>query len=149
MYIAIPLAPLLGAIVAGLFGRKIGRVGAHSVTIGGVAIAFVLSAWVFVRMVFQGAPSFDGDVYTWMVAEGYHFAIGFLIDRLTVLMMVVVTFVSLMVHIYTIGYMDDDPGLPALLQLHRAVHLLHADAGDGEQLLQLFFGWEAVGVKAG
>jgi NADH-quinone oxidoreductase subunit L len=158
VYIAIPLAPLLGAIVAGLFGRKIGRVGAHSVTTGGVAIAFVLSAWVFVRMVFQGAPSFDGDVYTWMVAEGYHFAIGFLIDRLTVLMMVVVTFVSLMVHIYTIGYMGHDEELwPkdsrvrdtayqrffSYIALFTFSMLMLVMANN---LLQLFFGWEAVGL---
>ena len=158
VYIAIPLAPLLGALIAGLFGRKIGRVGAHSVTTGGVAIAFVLSAWVFVRMVFQGAPAFDGDVYTWMVAEGYHFAIGFLIDRLTVLMMVVVTFVSLMVHIYTIGYMGHDEELwPkdsrvrdtayqrffSYIALFTFSMLMLVMANN---LLQLFFGWEAVGL---
>ena len=158
VYIAIPLAPLLGALIAGLFGRKIGRVGAHSVTTGGVAIAFVLSAWVFVRMVFQGAPAFDGDVYTWMVAEGYHFAIGFLIDRLTVLMMVVVTFVSLAVHVYTIGYMaHDEENWPensgagknsyqrffSYIALFTFSMLMLVMANN---FLQLFFGWEAVGL---
>ena len=82
----------------------------------------------------NGAPAFNGPVYTWLVSDGIQMEVGFLVDRLTALMMVVVTFVSLMVHIYTIGYMHDDPGYTAVLQLHLAVHLRDADAGDGEQL---------------
>ncbi|APZ43855.1 NADH-quinone oxidoreductase subunit L [Acidihalobacter ferrooxydans] len=158
VYLAIPLAPLFGALVAGLFGSKIGKVGAHSAAILGVFVAFALSVWVFVRMVFQGMPSYEGDVYTWMVAGDYHFAIGFLIDRLTVLMMVVVTFVSLMVHIYTIGYMGHDETLwPDDSQVRSTTYqrffsyialftfsmLMLVMANN---LLQLFFGWEAVGL---
>src|SRR5258705_10076021 len=107
-YLLVPLAPLAGAIVAGLGGRTIGRSGAHWVTIIGVAISFAASCMIFLD-VLDGAE-FNGPVYTWLVSDGTRFEIGFLIDRLSALMMVVVTFVSLMVHIYTIGYMADDPG---------------------------------------
>ena len=110
VYLAIPLAPLLGAIVAGLFGRRIGRAGAHWAAISGVAVSFVLSLWVFKYIVIDGHEAFNGSVYTWLVSDGIRLEIGFLIDRLTTLMLLVVTFVSLMVHIYTIGYMHDDPG---------------------------------------
>ncbi|TVP80108.1 MAG: NADH-quinone oxidoreductase subunit L, partial [Thioalkalivibrio sp.] len=108
VYLIIVLAPLLGAVVAGLFGRQIGRVGAHSVTILGVAVSFLLSVVVFHAHVFGGTPVYNETVYTWMVSDGLHFEIGFLVDNLTAMMMLVVTFVSLMVHIYTIGYMADD-----------------------------------------
>ncbi|HEX9802618.1 MAG TPA: NADH-quinone oxidoreductase subunit L, partial [Gammaproteobacteria bacterium] len=104
----IVLAPLVGAIIAGLFGGAIGRVGAHSVTILGVAVAFVLSALVFKHIGIDGGETINQSVYTWLVAEGIKFEVGFLIDELTAMMMVVVTFVSLMVHIYTIGYMSHD-----------------------------------------
>jgi len=110
VYLAIPLFPLAGAIIAGLFGRQIGRVGAHSVTIGAVAVSFVLSVIAFWHIVFGGGAVYNQSVYTWMVSDGITFEVGFLIDRLTVLMMTTVTSVSLMVHIYTIGYMHDDPG---------------------------------------
>ncbi|AOV17314.1 NADH-quinone oxidoreductase subunit L [Acidihalobacter aeolianus] len=158
VYLAIPLAPLIGAVIAGLFGRAIGRTASHTVTTGSVALAFVLSLWVFKRLVFDGAPAFDGDVYTWMSAGGYHFSIGFLIDRLSVLMMVVVTFVSLMVHIYTIGYMGHDEELwpedshPrettyqrffSYISLFTFAMLMLVMANN---FLQLFFGWEAVGL---
>src|SRR4030066_370237 len=109
VYLAIPLSCLAGALLAGLFGWKIGRVGAHSVTILGVATAFVLSAFVVLPDVLAG-NTFNGPVYTWGVSGGIPLEVGFLIDPLTALMMVVVTFVSLCVHIYTIGYMHDDPG---------------------------------------
>src|SRR5713101_3189355 len=108
LYLLVPLAPLAGALVAGLGGRRIGRAGAHWVTIIGVAISFAASCQVFLD-VLDGAV-FNGPVYTWLVSDGTRFEIGFLIDRLSALMMVVVTFVSLMVHVYTIGYMADDPG---------------------------------------
>src|SRR3990172_5466198 len=109
VYLLIPLAPLFGAIIAGLFGKQIGRAGAHWVTIIGVAISFLLSLVVFKQIIIDHAPTYNASVYTWMVSDGVKFEIGFLIDQLTALMMVVVTFVSLMVHIYTIGYMHDDP----------------------------------------
>ena len=132
LLLAVPLAPLAGALIAGLFGKAVGRAGAHTVTILGVAISFILSAIVFFD-VMNGA-SFNATIYEWMSVGKLKFEIGFLVDSLTAMMMCVVTFVSLMVHIYTIGYMADDRRLPALLLLHRAVHVLDADARDEQQL---------------
>jgi NADH-quinone oxidoreductase subunit L len=144
LYLLVPLAPLAGAIVAGLFGRQIGRAGAHWVTIAGVAVAFAASCVVF-RGALDGAQ-FNGSVYTWLVSGGTRFEIGFLIDRLSALMMVVVTFVSLMVHVYTVGYMADDPGYQrffAYIALFTFSMLMLVMANN---FLQLFFGWEAVGL---
>ncbi len=146
VYLIIVLAPLLAAVVAGLFGRQIGRVGAHSATIFGVALAFVLSVVVFYAHVFGGTPVYNETVYTWMVSDGLHFEIGFLVDNLTAMMMLVVTFVSLMVHIYTIGYMADDPGYQrffSYISLFTFSMLMLVMANN---FLQLFFGWEAVGL---
>jgi NADH-quinone oxidoreductase subunit L len=143
-YLLAPLAPLAGAILAGLFGRAIGRAGAHTVTILGVLVSFVASCWIFAD-VMQG-NTFNGSVYTWLASGGVRLEIGFLIDRLTVLMMVVVTFVSLMVHIYTIGYMAEDPGYQrffAYISLFTFSMLMLVMANN---FLQLFFGWEAVGL---
>src|SRR6266853_375203 len=139
-----PLAPLAGAIVAGLGGRGIGRSGAHWVTIAGVTVSFVASCVIFLD-VLDGAE-FNGPVYTWLVSGGTRFEIGFLIDRLSALMMVVVTFVSLMVHVYTVGYMADDPGYRrffAYIALFTFSMLMLVMANN---FLQLFFGWEAVGL---
>ena len=108
LYLLVPLAPLIGAVVTGLFGRKLGRGASHWITILGVAIAFFASVLIF-QDVSRG-HYFNGAVYTWLTTGDIRFEVGFLIDRLTVLMMLVVTFVSLMVHIYTIGYMHDDDG---------------------------------------
>src|ERR1700716_511049 len=108
LYLLVPLAPLAGAIVAGLGGMGIGRAGGPWVTIAGGAVSFIASCVVFLD-VLDGAV-FNGPVYTWLVSDATRFEIGFLIDRLSALMMVVVTFVSLMVQIYTIGYMAHDPG---------------------------------------
>ncbi len=144
LYLIIPFAPLLAAIAAGLFGRRIGRVGAHSVTIFAVLLSFLCSCVVFYD-VLQGAR-FNGPVYTWMTSGGVRFEIGFLIDPLTTLMMVVVTFVSLMVHVYTIGYMHDDPGYQrffSYISLFTFAMLMLVMANN---FLQLFFGWEAVGL---
>ncbi|MDR9436807.1 MAG: NADH-quinone oxidoreductase subunit L [Thiohalophilus sp.] len=146
VYLWTVLAPLIGAIIAGLFGKKIGRAGAHWVTIIGVAVAFVLSAITFKHMVFDGAAVYNASVYTWMVSEGIRFEIGFLIDNLTAMMMVVVTFVSLMVHIYTVGYMHEDPGYQrffSYISLFTFSMLMLVMANN---FLQLFFGWEAVGL---
>lgn len=145
-YLAIVLAPLIGSIIAGLFGKQIGRAGAHWVTIIGVAISCVLSFIVFKQIVFDGAPTFNGAVYTWLISDGITFEIGFLIDELTAMMMVVVTFVSLMVHIYTIGYMHDDPGYQrffSYISLFTFSMLMLVMANN---FMQLFFGWEAVGL---
>src|SRR5687768_14780930 len=101
----IVLAPLLGAILAGLFGRRIGRVGSHSVTIGGVALSCAMSIYVLWQLVAQGASPFNENVYTWFQVGGIDAQVGFMIDKLSAMMMVVVTFVSLLVHVYTIGYM--------------------------------------------
>ena len=105
----IALAPLFGAIVAGLLRDQIGRAGAHWVTILGVALSCVLSMDVLYQLVWGGAETFNQNLYTWFQVGDFSTHVGFLVDRLTALMMVVVTFVSLMVHIYTIGYMADDP----------------------------------------
>src|SRR2546430_257497 len=144
LYLTVPLAPLAGALVAGLGGRRIGRAGAHWVTIIGVAIAFAASCTIFLD-VLNGAE-FNGPVYTWLVSDGTRFEIGFLIDRLSALMMVVMTFVSLMVHVYTVGYMADDPGYQrffAYIALFTFSMLMLVMANN---FLQLFFGWEAVGL---
>src|SRR5690606_30792277 len=108
LYLLVPLAPLFGAIAAGLFGRFIGTTWSHRVTIALVLVSLIASLVIFVD-VLQG-NTFNGSVYTWMVLGETHFEIGFLIDSLSATMMVVVTLVSLMVHIYTIGYMHGDPG---------------------------------------
>ncbi|HEY4353165.1 MAG TPA: NADH-quinone oxidoreductase subunit L, partial [Paraburkholderia sp.] len=108
LLLAIPLAPLAGSLIAGLLGKTIGRAGAHSVTILGVAISFVLSVIVFFD-VLNGA-SFSATIYEWMTIGKLKFEVGFLVDSLTAMMLLVVTFVSLMVHIYTIGYMAGEDG---------------------------------------
>ena len=135
IYLTIVLAPLVAAIVAGLFGTHHRRAGAHSITIcGRGALLRAVAAMCCTNSSCEGMAPFNGTVYTWLLSDGLHMEVGFLIDHLSAMMMVVVTFVSLMVHMYTIGYMHDDRRLSALLQLHLAVHLLHADAGDVEQL---------------
>ncbi|MFP4271590.1 MAG: NADH-quinone oxidoreductase subunit L, partial [Halothiobacillaceae bacterium] len=146
LYLAVVLAPLIGSVIAGLFGRQIGRRGAHTVTIVGVGIAFLLSLVTFKHLVFDGGEVFNEAVYTWLITDGFRFEIGFLVDKLTALMMVVVTGVSLMVHIYTIGYMKDDPGYQrffSYISLFTFSMLMLVMANN---FLQLFFGWEAVGL---
>ncbi|MFQ5634136.1 MAG: NADH-quinone oxidoreductase subunit L [Gammaproteobacteria bacterium] len=146
IYLTIVLAPLIASITAGLFGRQIGRAGAHRVTIIGVTISFVLSAVVLKGQLVDGDAVYNGTVYTWMLTDGVNMEVGFLIDRLTALMMTVVSFVSLMVHVYTIGYMHDDPGYQrffSYISLFTFSMLMLVMANN---FLQLFFGWEAVGV---
>ncbi len=144
IYLLTPLACLVGAIVAGLFGKRIGRTGAHRVTISGVAIAFLLSVIVFVDV--MNGNLFNGPVYTWAVSEGTVYQIGFLIDELTAVMMVVVTFVSFMVHIYTIGYMEEDPGYQRFFSYIALFTFSMLMLVMSNNFLQLFFGWEAVGL---
>ncbi len=158
VYLTIVLAPLIGAIIAGFFGGKIGRAGAHWATIIGVGLSSVLSLWVVSRFIWHDEPTFNGAVYTWMVAEGMRFEIGFLVDRLTALMMAVVTFVSLMVHIYTIGYMADDEhnwpegaltGKNSYQRFFSYISLFTFSMlmlVMSNNFMQLFFGWEAVGL---
>jgi NADH-quinone oxidoreductase subunit L len=146
IYLTIVLAPLLACVIAGLFGRAIGKGGAHSVTILGVAISCVLSLYVLYRFTTGGMQPFNATVYTWMVSDGVHMQVGFLIDRLTAMMMSVVTFVSLMVHVYTIGYMHDDDGYQrffSYISLFTFSMLMLVMANN---FMQLFFGWEAVGM---
>jgi len=144
--LAIVLAPLLAALAAGLAGRLIGRTGAHSITIAGVLTSFVLSVWVLKLMLVDGVPTFNDSVYTWLVSDGIRMEVGFLVDRLTVLMMVVVTFVSLCVHLYTIGYMHDDPGYQRFFSYISLFTFAMLMLVMSNNFLQLFFGWEAVGV---
>ena len=148
--LVVPMAPLAGAVLAGIFGTKFGgnwfgRKVAHSLTIGGVLLAFVLSALTLQSVVHDGAR-LNETLYTWMVVGGLKMEIGFMVDGLTAMMMCVVTFVSLMVHLYTIGYMDEDEGYNrffAYISLFTFAMLMLVMSNN---LLQLFFGWEAVGL---
>ncbi len=143
--LAIVLAPLVAAVVSGLGGRLIGRTASHVLCIAGVAAAFAGSVWVLQQML-TGAPVFNEAIYTWGVSDGLRMEVGFLIDNLSALMMTVVTFVSLAVHVYTIGYMHDDPGYQrffAYISLFTFSMLMLVMSNN---FLQLFFGWEAVGL---
>ena len=148
--LAVPLAPLAGALLAGVFGTTfggnwIGRRLSHTLTILGVLVAFILSAMTLKSVALDGAR-FNETLYTWMVVGGLKMEVGFLVDSLTAMMMVVVTFVSLMVHVYTIGYMEEDDGYNrffAYISLFTFSMLMLVMSNN---LLQLFFGWEAVGL---
>ncbi|MCH6566338.1 MAG: NADH-quinone oxidoreductase subunit L, partial [Proteobacteria bacterium] len=146
VYLAIPLASLAGAIIAGLFGSKIGRAGAHWVTIIGVGVSCLLSLVVLKDVVLDGAAIYNQSVYVWMISDGIRFEVGFLIDSLTAMMIVVVTSVSLMVHIYTIGYMADDPGYQRFFCYIALFTFSMLMLVMSNNFLQLFFGWEAVGL---
>ncbi|MFP5473487.1 MAG: NADH-quinone oxidoreductase subunit L, partial [Gammaproteobacteria bacterium] len=148
--LAVPLAPLVGCVLAGILGtqfggNRIGRAASHTLTILGVFVAFVLSAWTLYSVAVDGAR-FNATIYEWMVVGGLKMEVGFMIDSLTAMMMCVVTFVSLMVHIYTIGYMEEDEGYNrffAYISLFTFSMLMLVMSNN---LLQLFFGWEAVGL---
>jgi NADH-quinone oxidoreductase subunit L len=144
LYLLVPLAPLLGAMVAGLFCRVIPRWVAHSATILGVGVAFVASFVIFKDV--MAGNTFNGPVYQWLTSGDYTFEVGFLIDQLTVTMMLVVTFVSLMVHIYTIGYMQDDPGYNRFFSYIALFTFSMLMLVMSNNFMQLFFGWEAVGL---
>ena len=144
LYLVVPLAPLVGAIVAGLFGWLVGRRGAHIVTILGMVVCTVVSAIVF-KDVLDG-NIYNGPVYTWLSSGNVNFEIGFLVDRLSATMMLVVSFVSLMVHIYTIGYMADDPGYQRFFSYISLFTFSMLMLVMSNNFVQLFFGWEAVGL---
>jgi NADH-quinone oxidoreductase subunit L len=144
LYLLVPLAPLLAAIVVGLWGPKLGRSASHWLCILGVAVSTAASVLIL-RDVLAG-NTFDGDLYTWMTSGELKFSIGFLIDPLTALMITVVSFVSLMVHIYTIGYMADDPGYTRFFAYISAFTFSMLMLVMANNFLQLFFGWEAVGL---
>ena len=144
--LTIALAPLVGCLLAGFFGRFIGRAGSHSVTILGVAIACGLSFYVLYQLTTGGAPIYNQNIYTWFEIGNYSAHVGFMIDRLTAMMMVVVTFVSLLVHIYTIGYMADDPGYQRFFSYISLFTFSMLMLVMSNNFMQLFFGWEAVGL---
>ena len=147
LYLIIALAPLAGCLLAGLFGNRIGRAGAHTATILGVAVSAALSLWVLYGFATGTRAKFDENVYTWLTMNGVDFSVGFLVDSLTAMMMVVVTVVSLMVHIYTIGYMHDEAvgyqRFFSYISLFTFSMLMLIMANN---FIQLFFGWEAVGL---
>ncbi|MEO7063429.1 MAG: NADH-quinone oxidoreductase subunit L [Dokdonella sp.] len=144
--LAIVLAPLLGALIAGLFRNQVGRVGAAAAAIIGVGLSCVLSFYVFYELVWNGAPTFNQNIYTWFEVGGISAHLGFLVDRLTAMMMVTVTFVSLMVHIYTIGYMADDDGFQRFFSYIALFTFSMLVLVMGNNFLQLFIGWELVGL---
>jgi len=144
----IPLLPLAAAVIAGLFRNQVGRAGSHWVAILGVAASFFLSAWVLYLQLFGDLGTLNLSVYTWMISDGIHFEVGFLIDHLSTLMMTVVTFISLMVHIYTVGYMADDPGYQRFFSYIALFTFSMLMLVMANNFLQLFFGWEAVGLMS-
>ncbi|NCT68009.1 MAG: NADH-quinone oxidoreductase subunit L [Rhodanobacteraceae bacterium] len=146
LLLAIVLAPLFGAVVAGLFRNQVGRVGAAGVTIAGVALSCVLSFYVLYQLAWGGAATFNENLYTWFQVGHYSAHVGFMVDRLTAMMMVVVTFVSLMVHIYTIGYMAEDDGFQRFFSYIALFTFSMLMLVMSNNFLQLFFGWEAVGL---
>jgi len=143
-YLVVPLVPLLASIVVGLWGNKMPRAASHWITIIAVAIAFVASVVIFRDV--QAGHTFNGDLYVWADTGGIKMAIGFLIDPLTALMLIVVTFVSLMVHIYTIGYMAEDDGYSRFFSYICLFTFSMLMLVMSNNFLQLFFGWEAVGL---
>ena len=146
IYLTIALAPLAAAVIAGLFGKSIGRAASHGVTILGVGISCALSFYVLYRIAYLGEAPYNGTVYSWLLSDGFSMDVGFLIDRLSAMMMVVVTFVSLMVHIYTIGYMHEDPGYQRFFSYISLFTFSMLMLVMSNNFVQLFFGWEAVGV---
>ena len=147
LYLIIALAPLAGCLLAGLFGNQIGRRGAHTATILGVGISAVLSAQVLWGFINGTRAKFDENVYTWLTMGGTDFSVGFWVDSLTAMMMVVVTSVSLMVHIYTIGYMkDEEVGYQRFFSYISLFTFSMLMLIMSNNFIQLFFGWEAVGL---
>ncbi len=143
-YLLVPLAPLFGAIAAGLFGKLLGRTWSHRITIAMVGVALFSSIQIFQDV--MAGHTFNGPVYTWLTSGDTSFHVGFLIDRLTVTMMLVVTSVSLMVHIYTIGYMSEDPGYQRFFSYISLFTFSMLMLVMSNNFMQLFFGWEAVGL---
>jgi NADH-quinone oxidoreductase subunit L len=140
------LVPLFTGSITGLLGQHIGRVGAHTLTILGVAISFALSCMLFNHLVIDRAPTLNFNVYDWVVSGKFNFAVGFLVDRLTAIMMLVVTFVSLLVHIYSVGYMKDDPGYQRFFSYISLFTFAMLALVGANNFFQLFFGWEGVGL---
>jgi len=146
IYLLVVLSPLVASVIAGLFGRQIGRSGAHWITIIGVGISCVLSLIAYKHIFYDGGDIYNGAVYTWLESGDLRLEVGFLIDKLSVTMMVVVSFVSWMIHIYTIGYMHDDPGYQRFFSYISLFTFSMLMLVMSNNFLQLFFGWEAVGL---
>ena len=146
IYLTIALAPLVGAIFAGFLGSLLGKMATNVVTILGILVSTILSLYVFNHHVLEGAQAFNQNLYTWMQIGNLNISVGFLIDNLTAVMMVVVSFVSLMVHIYTIGYMHDDAGYTKFFSYISLFTFSMFMLIMSNNFMQLFFGWEAVGL---
>ncbi|MEO9079345.1 MAG: proton-conducting transporter membrane subunit, partial [Rhodanobacter sp.] len=144
--LVIALAPLVGCLLAGFFARFIGRVGAHSVTILGLAISCALSFYVLYQLTLGGAAEYNQNLYTWFQVGHINASVGFMVDRLTAMMLVVVSFVSLLVHVYTIGYMADDDGYTRFFSYISLFTFSMFMLVMANNFMQLFFGWEAVGL---
>ena len=146
IYLTIVLAPLIGAIIVGLAGHRLGRTLSHSITILGVTVSTVLALYVFNHHVLKGAEVFNENIYTWMQIGGLNMSVGFLVDNLTSVMLLMVSFVSLMVHIYTIGYMQEDEGYTKFFSYISLFTFAMFMLVISNNFMQLFFGWEAVGL---
>ncbi len=142
----IALAPLIGCLLAGFLSRFIGRTGAHSVTILGMVISCALSFYVLYQLTVGGAHSYNQNIYTWFQIGEFNASVGFMVDRLTAMMLVVVSFVSLVVHVYTIGYMREDPGYSRFFSYISLFTFSMFMLVMANNFMQLFFGWEAVGL---
>lgn len=148
LILAVILAPLLGSILAGVAGQTLGRSGAHSVTIAGVAIAFIASLCIAKSIFLDNAPDFNVDFYKWGITGSFTFNIGFLIDRLSAVMLIIVTSVSLVVHVYSVGYMHDDPGYQRFFSYISFFTFAMLMLVSANNFLQLYFGWEGVGLAS-
>lgn len=146
VYLAIVLAPLIGALLTGLLGKQVGRRGSHYIAIIGVGISAILSLLAYYHLFYNGGEIYNAAVYTWMSSGDIVFEVGFLVDQLSVTMMVVVTFVSWMIHIYTIAYMHDDPGYQRFFSYISLFTFAMLMLVMSNNFMQLFFGWEAVGL---
>ena len=146
IYLTLALAPLVGSLIVGLAGNRLGRTMSHTITILGVAISTVLALYVFNHHVLEGGDVFNENLYTWMQIGSLNISVGFLVDNLTSVMLVIVSFVSLMVHIYTIGYMHDDDGYTKFFSYISLFTFAMFMLVMSNNFMQLFFGWEAVGL---
>jgi NADH-quinone oxidoreductase subunit L len=144
--LTIALAPLVGCLLAGFLGKFLGRAGSHTVTILGVALSCALSFYVLYQLTLGGAAEYNQNLYTWFQIGPFNASVGFLVDRLTAMMLVVVSFVSLLVHVYTIGYMSDDPGYKRFFSYISLFTFSMFMLVMSNNFMQLFFGWEAVGL---
>ena len=142
----IALAPLVGCVLAGFLGRFLGRVGSHTITILGVAVSCALSFYVLYQLTLGGAAEYNQNIYTWFQIGHFNASVGFMVDRLTAMMLVVVSFVSLLVHVYTIGYMADDDGYQRFFSYISLFTFSMFMLVMSNNFVQLFFGWEAVGL---